>query len=270
MSTLIQVSDPHFGTERTEVLAALRRLCGRTCPDLLVVSGDITQRARRRQFRRAREGLSSLGIPRMLAIPGNHDVPLLNLPARLMWPYRGYRRAFGDDLEPSLVLPDLVVIAVDGTRRWRHVNGELSRAQRQRVAAQLQAAAPGALRVVVTHQPLCVPGPAERANLLRGHHRALQQWIEAGADLFLGGHIHLPYLHRVRGPGGRGAWCLQAGTALSTRTRPPEPNSVNLLHTGRHGLGSSTAERWDFDEISGEFGLRSSWKLAPNRPPEGT
>jgi hypothetical protein len=99
MSVLLQISDPHFGTEQAEVVEALVMLARQQRPDLLVLSGDITQRARPAQFRAARAFTDRLGAP-VLAVPGNHDMPLFDLWARLRRPYGRYIAAFGDDLEP--------------------------------------------------------------------------------------------------------------------------------------------------------------------------
>src|SRR5687767_13962420 len=112
MMTVLQVSDPHFGTERPEVVQALSELAGVQAPDLVVLSGDITQRARRGQFDSARRFVDSLKVSATLVIPGNHHIPLFNLLARLWAPYANYARAFGEDLEPTYETEDLLVIGV--------------------------------------------------------------------------------------------------------------------------------------------------------------
>ena len=109
MTTLLQVSDPHFGTERPEVVDALEALARRRRPDLLVLSGDITQRARRAQFAAAARFVERLGIPARLAIPGNHDIPLYDVFTRAFAPYRGFVREFGDDFAPVHGSADIAV-----------------------------------------------------------------------------------------------------------------------------------------------------------------
>jgi len=257
MSLLIQISDPHFGTERPRVVEALVRLVRRETPELVVLSGDITQRARRGQFRAAREFVDRLGAPALLAIPGNHDLPLFNAASRLFKPYANFRREFGHELEPVYESDRLLAIALNTTRRWRHVNGEVSKAQVERVAARLARAAPGQLRVVIVHQPVCVTQPEDEANRLRGHARAVRRWAEAGADLVMGGHIHLPYvlaLHEAYRGLPRQAWAVQAGTAVSRRLRNGIDNSINLVRSGDATQGRAcTVERWDYRADSGEF-----------------
>jgi len=253
---LLQISDTHFGTEVPAVVEALVGLARTLSPSLLVVSGDITQRARPAEFAAARAFVDRLGAPRVLSLPGNHDIPLLDLLSRAFAPYARYRRQFGEGLEPTVETDDLLVLGVKTTRRWQHVDGHLSTAQIDRVARRMQDAAPGQLRVVVTHQPLVVGRERDRKDLVRGHERAIAAWSEAGADVVLSGHIHLPQRHRVGGPARR-MWCVLAGTATSSRVRPGAPNSVHALrYDGSIAPGrrpACTSERWDFDAGSGRF-----------------
>ena len=253
MSQVLHLSDTHFGTEQSEVVQALQRLCGELRPDVVILSGDITQRARRAQFAAARTFCDSLQVPHLLTLPGNHDIPLYNVFARLFDPYGSYRAAFGSELEPELDLPDLLVVCVNTTRPQRHKDGEVSARQIERVAARLASARREQLRLVVTHQPACVMREEDEKDRLHGGHRAVQAWSQSGADLVLGGHIHLPYLTdlcaRVKGTP-RTMFCLQAGTAVSHRVRHNTPNSVNVLKWSAPADGQARqcrVERWDFD-----------------------
>jgi 3',5'-cyclic AMP phosphodiesterase CpdA len=250
------VSDTHFGTERPAVVEALVRLAHRERPDLLILSGDITQRATAAQFAAARTFVDRLEVPRQVVIPGNHDIPLLHLPLRLWAPYRRWQHQFGMALEHEVDTPDLLVIALKTTRRWRHVDGELSTTQIERVAARLRRAGPRQRRIVVTHHPVAVPRPQDGHDRVRRHGQAVQRWAEAGADLVLGGHIHLPCLMALHeGQPGlrRPLWALQAGTGVSSRVRHEAGNSVNLIRwddvadAGAAGRAGRTCrvERWD-------------------------
>ena len=250
MSVVLHMSDSHFGTERPPVLAALRRLVRENRPALVVLSGDLTQRARADQFAAARAFVDSLQVP-FLAIPGNHDIPLFDLAARLLSPYERYRAAFGEELEPAWASADWLVLGVNTTRWWRHKQGDVSPAQVERVAARLRRAAPGQVCVVVVHQPMAVIRASDRRNLLRGHERAARAWSAAGAQLVLGGHIHLPYVCALPAADGVPLWVVQAGTAVSHRVRGDTPNSVNLLR--RDAADACTVERWDYDAAGGGF-----------------
>lgn len=262
MTVLLQISDTHFGTEQAPVLEALVRLAAAQRPDLVVLSGDITQRARRGQYRSARAFVDRLGAP-LLAIPGNHDIALFDLVTRVLRPYAHYCQAFGDDLEPVHSSPDLLVVGVNATRWYRHKNGEVSRQQIERVAARLAKAARGQLRVVVVHQPVAVPSAGEEHNLLRNSGAALQRWAQAGGDLVLGGHIHLPYVMALPGLA-RPMWAVQAGTALSSRVRDGQPNSVNLLRWGGDAPAERCViERWDCGPSDAAFVRAAAVEVAP-------
>ncbi|MCU0760745.1 MAG: metallophosphoesterase [Steroidobacteraceae bacterium] len=266
MSVLLHVSDTHFGTEQPPVVAALQRLSERLEPDVLVVSGDVTQRARRRQFETAGRTLGALRARRRLVIPGNHDIPLFNLAARLADPYRGWRRTFGPEIAPQVDEPEMLVVAAQTTRRWRHVNGQVSRRQIDAIARRLLAARPGQLRVVVTHQPVHVPRREDRHDLLRNHRAAIRSWSAAGADLILGGHIHLPYVLPLT-PDPHPTWIVQAGTAVSSRLRRGAPNSVNVIRYDR-AARRCRVERWDCvgAEAGAEFtpGYSTEIRLRPD------
>lgn len=276
MSVLLHLSDTHFGTERPRVIEALLALAARERPDVAVLSGDITQRARPAQFRAAKAFADRLGAP-LLAVPGNHDIALFDLWARAARPYARYARAFGTDLEPVHASRDLLVVGVNTTRAWRHKEGEVSPLQIDRVAALLRKARPRQLRVVVVHHPAAVSRPEDRRHLLRGHHAALRAWSTAGADLVLGGHIHLPYT--LAPPGlARRLWVVQAGTAVSARTRPGVPNSVNIvrwkggadgcgavLPDEAAGCGDCVIERWDYAADAQVFVRAALARFAPER-----
>lgn len=266
MTTVVQISDPHFGTERPAVVEALVRFVAEQAPELVILSGDITQRATRAQFAAARRFADRLRTP-LLTIAGNHDVPLFNLAARVLSPYANLRRAFGEALEPEHRSAGWLVLGVKTTRRWRHKNGELSSRQIERVAARLAAADPAQMRVVVVHQPVAVEDEADVHDLVRGYEPAVRRWAEAGADVVVGGHIHLPYvvpLHRRHAGLARRMWCVQAGTAVSSRVRGGIGNSVNVLRHEAHdaaGRPLGLTERWDFDERSGRFERVASERL---------
>jgi len=267
MTTLLQLSDPHFGTERPAVAAALQALVRAQRPQVLLLSGDITQRATAAQFAAARAFIDALAVPVCLAIPGNHDIPLFDLASRLLRPYARFVRAFGVQLEPQFENEDLLVLALNTTRRWRHVDGALSATQIERVARRFEAAPPRLWRVVVVHQPIAVPSPAEAHDLLHGHQAALRRWAAAGADVVVGGHIHLPYVLALpEARASRPLWVVQAGTALSHRVRPGVGNSVNLIHLqGAAGGGArqGRVERWDHQPAAQRFECVAVHALEP-------
>lgn len=278
MTRILHLSDPHFGTELEPVVDALLRLSADLQPDLVLLGGDITQRARRSQFAAARRFVQTLQRP-VLAVPGNHDIPLFNVLARLIDPYGGYRRAMGPVLEPVHETPALLAIGVNSTRPSRHEKGQIDARQIARVQQRLKRAGPDCLRIVLMHHPVRAAVESDLENLLIGREAALDAWVEAGVDLILGGHIHLPYVLPVRGRdevapptgdmaaalptllGGAGAvraprqaWVVQAGTALSRRVRGGIPNSVNVIeHQAEDGRHQCAVQRWDYRSDDAAF-----------------
>jgi 3',5'-cyclic AMP phosphodiesterase CpdA len=267
MTVILHLSDTHFGTEEAPVLAAVQKLVRQEKPTAVILSGDITQRARREQFTAAREFVDSLHVDHLLTLPGNHDIPLYNVFARLFAPYRGYARVFGHNLEPELEFADVLVIGVNTTRPERHKDGVVSPRQIRRVSERLHGAPREQLRIVVTHQPACVMRPEDEKDRLHGGEEAVQAWSRAGADLVLGGHIHLPYVSdvcaRVKDTP-RTMFCVQAGTAFSHRVRHNTPNSVNLIRWHPPSLDAPRTckvERWDYDLADNQFTLARPYDL---------
>ncbi len=282
---LLQVSDTHFGAERPAVAAGLVRLAETLRPDVVLFSGDITQRATPAQFEQARRFGDTLTRraqgdqppATLLAVAGNHDIPLFNPLARALWPYRRLHDAFGPALRSAWDAPTLQLTLLNSTRPWRHRHGELSPAQIGAVSARLAQATPQQLRVVVAHHPLAVLRTQDRLHLARNHELALDAWAAAGVDLVLGGHIHLPYLlplHERRPALARRLWVLQAGTAISRRIRHEADNSVNLVcvpdaaasAAGGARLAASTrrcrVERWDWQPAAQAFARVQAHELS--------
>lgn len=260
MAVLLHLSDPHFGTERAAVVDALLDHVAASPPDAVVISGDITQRARAAQFASARAFVARLralapAAP-VLVLPGNHDIPLFHLRRRLFAPFAGFRRAFGPLLEPCHEDDGLQLQLVNTVTRWRHTDGVVSADQIERVVRRLAAARPGQLRVVVTHQPAAVTRRADQTDRLRNADAAIRRWGLAGADLLLGGHIHLPYVRALDVAGEAGSrrlWVVQAGTAVSHRIRHEAGNSFNLIRYGAAVPQGCVVERWDYDEAARRF-----------------
>lgn len=260
MTRIAHISDTHFGTEDAPVCAALQAELLRQAPDLVVLSGDITQRARAAQFRAAHAFLAGLRPLPVLAVPGNHDIPLFDVATRLLAPYRNFRRHIGPDLAGQWQNDQAAVLGVDSTRRFRHINGVVSPAQAAAVARRL-AALPQAFKIVAMHHPLAVSTVEDTINLARGGAAAIAAWTAAGADLFLGGHIHLAYCRVVGEPPHR-ALVLHAGTAVSTRRRGGMANSYNLIDLAAGRERRLAVARLDFDPGRGRFSVAQRWAAA--------
>lgn|SRR3989338_1846847 len=269
MTIIVQISDTHFGTEQPAVVAAMEAHVQAHGADLLVLSGDITQRARGAQFAAARAFLQRLeghGVPASLVIPGNHDLPLFNLVSRFIAPYDQYQQHFGEDLEPSFENDELLIIGLNTTHPKRHKDGLVTHEQVQAVTQRLAHSDPAKLRIVVAHQPFGSLVLSDLENLQHGALAALTRWADAGLDMVMGGHIHLPYVLPLRNqyPSlSRDIWIIQAGTTLSSRVRGNAPNSFNRLYLGPRGSKEVRVERWDYqgDSAAGQFVVGERFEL---------
>lgn len=250
MMRLLHLSDPHFGTERADVYPALMAAIAEARPDLVVISGDLTQRARRDQFRRTAQFIEALRPLPVLAVPGNHDIALYNIWSRLAHPYRGFRRTLRGRGEIELCNDQLEVFGFNSAKPWRHKRGELSAS---RLARRLAAPRLAPLRVGVFHHPLDVRREAEVSQLLQQSNRIAQTLAEHDVDLVLSGHVHDPLIttSQSRYPALDSAFVISvAGTCLSTRLRANVSNSFNLIV---HDEGHLQIARYDFSSSESHF-----------------
>lgn len=233
MRTIVHISDLHFGRIDAGILGPLRDAIDAARPDLVALSGDFTQRARRTEFAAARAFLDTIQAPKLL-VPGNHDVPLWNAFRRFGAPLTRYRTYISPDLEPEHEDEEMIVLGVNTARSWAWGGGRINAQQVDRIVERLAGVPPALIRVVVTHHPFDLPpGVAERRLLGRAR-MAMSRLLDAKADLFLSGHLHLAHAshsaERYR-LDGHSALIVQAGT-VSTRSRGEQP-SFNLLRVQR-------------------------------------
>jgi len=228
--TLLHLSDLHFGRTNPATLGPVLSAAEKLRPQLVIVSGDLTQRARGWQFREARDFLAALPRPQ-LVVPGNHDVPLYNVAFRFLRPLANYRRYITGDLEPYYEDEEIVVIGINTARSLTFKGGRINESQVARVRERLRAVSPGITRIIVTHHPFDLPEGRAEADLVGRARMAMEGFVASGTDVIVSGHLHVFHMGhtsiRYRLPG-RSALLVQAGTATSTRERG-ESNSFNVL-----------------------------------------
>ena len=256
MKTVAHLSDIHFGSVDYAIIDPLVATIHDLAPDLVAVSGDLTQRARSREFIEARVFLDRLPKPQIV-VPGNHDVPLYNVFHRFARPLKKYRRYITDDMAPLYVDEEIAVIGVNTARSLTIKGGRINEQQIAALRDKLCDLSDEIVKVVVTHHPFDLPSGNLESDLVGRATLAMKTLAECGVDVFLAGHMHLMHTGhtaaRYQMPG-HSALVVQAGTATSTRHRG-ETNSFNLIRI--EGMAISV-ERfvWQPDELRFVAGAR--------------
>jgi len=248
MARLVHLSDLHFGAHDPELVEAVERKIDEAAPDLVVISGDFTQRARTEQFQEACRFLERLRDAghEVLAVPGNHDVPLYDVFRRFLSPLTRYMRYIDDTLCPMLEIPGAVVLGINTVRSLTFKDGRINEEQIRFIRETFERSAPGAMRILVTHHPLFALQVGESVAPAVGRSELVLDAVgKAGVDILLAGHHHDASVHSARdlvtraGP----ALVVQAGTATSTRVREQSQN-FNQIEVA-DGSITVTVESWN-------------------------
>ena len=253
MRTIAHLSDLHFGRVDETLLEPLRSRVHELKPDLLVVSGDLTQRAKPDQFRAAKAFIDSLPQPQVV-VPGNHDIPLFNVFQRLLTPLGKYKRIVSRDLMPEYMDDEIAVVGVNTARSLVWKDGSINSRQVEHVKSRICGLDERIVKIVVTHHPFDVPENHDDSEIVDKAERAMLAFAQCGADLLLSGHLHKthtkPSADRYK-TAGHSALIVQAGTATSTRERG-EQNTFNCLKVT---AGDVNIERWQWNSNSKIFEL---------------
>jgi len=240
---ILQVSDLHFGgVFLPDRAAGVHEVAERRNPDIVVIAGDFTQRARTSQFNAARTFIDRFRAP-LIVTPGNHDLPVYRLIERALAPYRKYRDSIEASLDQVHSFDGMTIVALNSTRPLRVTSGALSARQLEFAAEAFEGAPHGHLRIVVTHHHVAYPPEFRAPHAMIGRERVVSRLEQLGVCLLIAGHLHstligesiqlMPRL--VAGePRRSGLVISQSGTATSTRGRGPErgKNSFNYISIG--------------------------------------
>ena len=251
MTRIAHLSDVHFGAHDPAVVAGAEAWLVEKRPDLVVISGDFTQRARVEQYREAGAFLDRLEAAGLetLGVPGNHDVPLYDVVRRFVRPLHRYRRYIDEDLCPWFESDRLAVLGINTARSLTIKDGRIDRQQMELIRDRFRDVTEGKTKVLVTHHPLfAMPIVEEGLSKVVGRQEdAIKAVSDAGVHILLAGHFHRSYSSDARkmvknaGP----ALVIQAGTATSTRLRADEAQSFNLITTERNDAIDLRVVEWD-------------------------
>src|ERR1700681_2771814 len=250
MRTLVHLSDIHFGRVDETILPPLIVQIHEIRPDVVAISGDLTQRARAREFLEARVFLRALPQPQIV-VPGNHDVPLHNVYARFRSALDEYRRYITEDLEPYYSDAEIAVAGCNTARSLTWKGGRINQAQVSRIAERMWSLGPDITKILVTHHPFDLPENYKARSLVARASMAMEQLLSCGVDLLLAGHMHLSHTGHTAlryKIAGRSAIFVQAGT-LSTRGRG-EANAFNVVRIDHHAI---EVRRMNWRPESGAF-----------------
>ena len=256
MRTIVHLSDLHFGRVDAALLDPLVDAVVRARPDVVAISGDLTQRARNIQFLEARAFLDRLPTPQIV-VPGNHDVPLYDVVRRFAGPLRRFRRHISRDLAPFHCDDTMAVIGINTARSLTFKNGRINARQVETVAQRFAGLPESILRVVVTHHPFDLPGKGEENDVVGRSSSAMHTFAECGVDLFLSGHMHQSHVSnttRRYAIAGHSALIVQAGTASSTRGRG-ESNAFNVIRIEPTRIA---VETWGWQPGRNEFAMQQT------------
>ncbi|MCP1471651.1 3',5'-cyclic AMP phosphodiesterase CpdA [Sphingobium sp. OAS761] len=252
MARIAHLSDIHFGAHDQKIVDAATAWLEHRRPDLVVISGDFTQRARVDQFRQAAAWLNRLRAAglRTLVIPGNHDIPLYDVVRRFTAPLHRYEKYISNDLCPFYEDDEVAILGINTARSLTIKDGRINHDQMDMLRDRFAGVAAAKTRILVTHHPLFsmpIGKGGEWSEAVGRHDDAVRAACQAGVHLALAGHFHRTYAESARRmvENSGGALVIQAGTATSTRLRNAEPQSFNWLHVRRNNAMELQVIVWD-------------------------
>ena len=275
MARIVHLSDLHFGAHDARLVESVGHSIDELKPDLVVVSGDFTQRAKTEEFAEACRFLERLrdGGHEVLGVPGNHDVPLYDVLRRFLSPLTRYKRFIDDVLCPVHELRGAIVVGVNTARSLTFKDGRINAEQVEFIRESFARSDSESVRVLVTHHPLfALPVGEEVTRAIGRQELALDAIDKAGVDMLLAGHNHHASIHSAADLVTRagGALVVQAGTATSTRVREQE-QSFNTIDVADASV-TITVNSWK----DGQFGALDAqryaweegrWRIAPAAEP---
>jgi 3',5'-cyclic AMP phosphodiesterase CpdA len=251
LRTILHISDVHFGPPHLpRVAAGVLALVAERRPDVVILSGDLTQRAKPAQFAAARRFVDAIPVP-TLVVPGNHDVPMYRVWERIFAPFRAYREHFSPELEPVYRDPELLIVGINTAFNWTIKEGRIGLSRLLAVGEIFEKTPESVFKVVVAHHHLIPPPNFGTQRVLGNAYEAIDLFSQVGVDLILSGHLHQAYIGNSEEfyPKGRPpVVILHSGTTTSNRGRAGEreKNTCNWIALDDRSLVVSHL-RWHHD-----------------------
>lgn len=234
MRTILHISDVHFGPPHLpRVSQGVLEFIARHTPSVVVLSGDLTQRAKPEQFREARRFVDSIPVP-TIVVPGNHDVPMYRVWERVFSPFGAYRKHFGEEMEPVYRDDELLIVGINSAFNWTIKDGRIKLSRLLEVEKLLRQTPETVFKIVVVHHHMIPPPNFGSQRVLGNAYEAIDLFSSAGVDLILSGHLHQAYIGNSEEfyPKGRPpVVILHSGTTTSRRGRggEREKNTCNWI-----------------------------------------
>jgi 3',5'-cyclic AMP phosphodiesterase CpdA len=238
MLNILQISDLHFGPFfHPEVAESVLLSAAALAPDVIIASGDFSQRAKVQEFADARAFLDRLPKVPLVVCPGNHDVPLYRVWERIFSPHANYQKYITDQLNYVVRVPAATIVSLDSTAPLRAItNGRIREDQLEFARRELLNSPADAVKIVVAHHHFAPAPDYERSPVMPKAKRAMDIFEQCGVEIVLGGHLHRAYVGNSLDvyPGKdrkHGIVIVQSGTTTSRRgrAREREKNSFNWI-----------------------------------------
>jgi 3',5'-cyclic AMP phosphodiesterase CpdA len=227
MKRIIHISDLHFGTENVAIVKALLKDINTIKPDLIVVSGDLTQRARTHQFKLAGDFIAQINFPKII-VPGNHDISLYNIIRRFFKPLNRFKKYIIDNPYPDYEDDSILAVGLNSSRSLTFQSGRVSANQIEYLQERFSRIDSDKLKILIVHHNV-FPLHGEKMSAAIGRSKLLKNMIQScGIDLILSGHLHKGYSFEFQFNQKHKTVFVQAGTATSSRLRD-EKNNYNLI-----------------------------------------
>ncbi len=230
MRKIAHLSDLHFGTEESTIVEGLINDLSIIKPDIIIISGDLTQRGRSSQFLNARQFLDRIDNKKIV-VPGNHDIPLFDVFRRFLFPLNRYKKYISEKLNPFYEDDEMAILALNTARSLTWKEGRISYGQMKLIEKMMCNVNNNKFKILVTHHPFIPPPGIQGIALVGRSNKAMVIIDRCEIDLLLAGHIHLGYSGDIKTyypSGNRSLISVNAGTAISKRRRG-EKNAYNFI-----------------------------------------